>query len=71
MGPNKSKQPASKQTPKRKNSNTPPAVGIDGEEMKDQRPTVISKELRGLLSRKVEVLPRGAVDGSVKERGSR
>lgn len=31
------------------------------EEMIDQRPKVISPELRGLLSRKVEVLPRKIV----------
>ena len=31
------------------------------EEMEDQKPKVISKELRSLLSRKVEVLPRKLV----------
>ena len=33
----------------------------DEEEMMDQRPKVISPELRGLLSRKVEILPRKVV----------
>ena len=33
----------------------------DNREMVDQRPKVISPELRGLLSRKVEILPRKVV----------
>jgi len=36
-------------------------AGGTGEELQDQRPKVISPELRGLLSRKVEILPRKVV----------
>jgi hypothetical protein len=36
-------------------------AGGTGDELQDQRPKVISPELRGLLSRKVEILPRKVV----------
>jgi hypothetical protein len=45
-------------------ASTIPIEGISGptgEEMTDQRPKIISPELRALLSRKVEVLPRKIV----------
>jgi hypothetical protein len=35
--------------------------GVGSEEMVDQRPKIISPELRDLLSKKVEVLPRKIV----------
>jgi len=35
--------------------------GRRSEELEEQRPKVISPELRGLLSRKVEILPRKVV----------
>jgi TBC1 domain family member 15 len=37
------------------------ATGGDGDELKDQKPKVISPELRELLNRKVVVLPRKVV----------
>jgi len=46
---------------KDKGKGTPRAREREEEELKEQRPKVISKELRGLLSRKVEVLPRKVV----------
>lgn len=52
---------------KRKNSDSTPAVAAAGEEMKDQRPKVISPELRGLLSRKFKVVPHD----NVKKDGAR
>jgi len=42
----------------------------DSEELQDQRPKIISSELRGLLSRKVEVLPRKVVKGAGEGRST-
>lgn len=38
-----------------------PRIGETGGEMQDQRPRIISPELRELMSRKVEILPRKVV----------
>ena len=42
-------------------SNATKDTGRKGSEMQDQRPKIISPELRELLSRKVEILPRKVV----------
>jgi hypothetical protein len=37
------------------------AEAVAGRELEEQKPKVISEELRALLSRKVEILPRKVV----------